>query len=80
MLRNDRKNGRDSFFCIGPRLFNSLSAELRELDDAVDPNKTHLKAFKKELDKYLNTILDNPGTQSNSLLNLETRHNDNNSS
>ena len=78
-LQNDMKNGRYSFFCIGPRLFNSLPAELRELDDAVDPNKTHLEDFKEELDKYLNTIPDNSGTQSNSLLNLETRH-DNKSS
>ena len=76
--RNDRKNGRLSFFCIGPRLFNSLPPELRELDDTVDPNKTHIESFKEKLDEYLNTIPDNPGTQANSLLNLDTRHNNTN--
>ena len=45
----------------------------------MDPKITHPEAFKEELDKYLNTIPDNSGTQSNSLLNLETRH-DNKSS
>ena len=71
--RNDRKNGRYTIFCVGPRLFNSLPPELRELDDTVDPEKSHVDAFKEELDKYLATIPDNPGTQANSLLNIETR-------
>ena len=71
--RNDRKNGRLSFFCVGPRLYNSLPPELRELDDVAEPNKTLVETFKGKLDQYLQTIPDNPGTQSNSLLNLETR-------
>ena len=71
--RNDRKNGRFSFFCVGPRLYNSLPPELRELDDIPDENKTLVDTFKDKLDQYLQTIPDNPGTQSNSLLNLETR-------
>ena len=73
--RYDRKNGRYTFFCIGPRLFNTLPPELRELDDTVHPEKSHVEGFKEELDKYLATIPDVPGTQANSLLNLETRTN-----
>ena len=71
--RYDRKNGRFSFFCVGPRLYNSLPPELRELDDIPDENKTLLETFKDKLDRCLQTIPDNPGTQRNSLLNLDTR-------
>ena len=35
--RTDRKNGRYSFFVMGPRLYNSLPAKLRELDDNPYP-------------------------------------------
>ena len=73
--KNTRKYGLSSFLCIGPRLFNSIPAELRELDDTTDPDKTHMESFKEELDKYLNTIPDNPeSAQSNSLLQLPTRY------
>ena len=70
--RTDRKNGRYTIFCVGPRLFNSLPPELRELDDTIQPGKSHVD---EALDKYLATIPDNPGTQANSLLNTETRQN-----
>ncbi len=67
--RYDRKNGRFTFYCIGPRLFNSLPGELRELDDANKTPQEHLADFKTNLDKYLQTLRDVPGTQANSLLN-----------
>ena len=67
--RHDRKNGRFTFYCIGPRLYNSIPAELRELDDANVPATVQLANFKTNLDKYLRTIRDEPGTQANSLLN-----------
>ena len=66
--RYDRKNGRYSFYCMGPRLYNSLPAELRRLDDRVEDGKTPLETFKEDLDKYLRTLPDNPGTQDNSML------------
>ena len=68
--RYDRKNGRFTFFCIGPRLFNSIPAELRELDDATQPSNSQVTTFKKRLDKYLQSLPDIPGTQNNSLLNI----------
>ena len=65
----DRKNGRHSFFCIGPRLFNSIPPGLREFDDAITPDTSDLDAFKKMLDEYLLTVSDDPTSpQSNSLL------------
>ena len=73
--RNERKNGCFTFFCTGPRLFNSLPPEIRELDDVVHPDKSHAETFKEELDKYLATIPDIPGTQANSLMNEELRPN-----
>ena len=68
--RYDRKIGRYSFFCTGPRLYNSIPAELRPLEDRVAEGKTPLQTFKEDLDKYFQTIPDNPGTQANSLLNM----------
>jgi hypothetical protein len=42
---------------------------LRELDDAVDPGLKELEELKKNLDKHLDTIRDDPeAPQSNSLL------------
>ena len=68
-VKDDRKNGRKSFFCIGPKLFNLIPAELREFDDAVQPNPKDLEEFKKKLDEYLLTITHDPSSpQTNSLL------------
>ena len=66
-----RKERKINFFCIGPRLFNSLPPELCDLKDTLNPNKTRLELFIEKLDEYLNTIPDNPGNQANPLLNLE---------
>ena len=66
----DRKNGRYSFYCMGPRLYNSIPAGLRGLDNRVADGKTPLETFKHDLDQYLRTLPDNPGTQANSLLNI----------
>ena len=68
----DRKNGRFTFFVVGPRLYNSIPAELRELEDAIHPDASHVADFKGKLDKYLWTLPANPGTQKNSLLNITT--------
>ena len=65
----DRKNGRYNFYCIGPSLYNSIPAELREPDDANITAEKHMASFKAGLDKYLRTLRDTPGTQANSLLN-----------
>ena len=66
--RTDRKNGRYSFFVMGPRLYNSLPAKLRELDDNPYPEAKDVNDFKKDLDAYLTLLRDEPGTQANSLL------------
>ena len=68
--RYDRKNGRFTFYCIGPRLFNALPPELRELDDANMPAEKQAEELKKKLDKYQQTLPDNPGSQANSLLRI----------
>ena len=68
--RYDRKNGRNSFYCMGPRLFNSIPATLRGLDDKKDEGKTIIETFKKDLDEYLKTVPDNPGSHNNSLVNI----------
>ena len=68
--RYDRKNGRFTFFCIGPKLYNSIPAELRELEDDIQPDASNVDSFKRKLDAYLQTLPDNPGTQANSLLNI----------
>ena len=60
---------RNSFFSVGPRLYNKLPQELRQLEDFLVPEKKHTMAFKRKLDEYLSTIPDAPGTQANSLLN-----------
>ena len=69
--RYDRKTGQNSFFCTGPLLYNSIPARIRSLDNMTTPGKTALETFKSQLDKYLTTLPDNPGTQYNSLLNLK---------
>ena len=68
----DRKNGRLSFFVMGPRLYNCIPAKLRELDDVINPDAKDVAKFKDDLDKYLNTLPDDPGTQANSLVNIGT--------
>ena len=64
--------GRRTFYTMGPLLYNSIPSYLRELDDATTPHAKLLVTFKNNLDKYLRTIPDNPGTQGNSLLKIGT--------
>ena len=73
--RYDLTNGRSTFFCIGPKLFNSMPPQLRELDDANVTAEKHAVTFKTNLDKHLQTLPDNPGLQTNSLLRID--HNGN---
>ena len=64
-----KKPGRTSFFNMGPRLFNSIPPDLRELDDVVQPTSLDLDKFKKKLDKVLSVIIDDVSApQENSLL------------
>ena len=53
---------------IGPCLYNSLPAELRQLEDNPNPEAKEINDFKTELEKYLTNLPDNPGTKANSLL------------
>ena len=62
-----RKARAASLFCHGARLYNALPRHLREIEDINLPGKKHVEAFKKRLDKYLQSIPDNPGTRHNSL-------------
>ena len=57
-----------SFFCQGPKLFNSLPLQLRELENIATPTKNDVTCFKTKLDNHLRTIPDLPGSLSNSLL------------
>ena len=57
-----------SLSCHGARLYNSLPDHLRELEDIAVPTKKDVNSFKRRLDSYLSTILDNPGTRYNALL------------
>ena len=59
-----------SFAVIGPKLFNSIPKELRELPDLSKTTKENIRAFKVNVDKYLSTIPDIPG-RANSLLDHE---------
>ena len=56
-----------SFAVIGPKLFNSIPNELRELPDTSKTVEANIRDFKINLDKYLSTIPDIPG-RPNSLL------------
>ena len=56
---------------MGPRLYNSIPPALRELDDNPQPGAKEVNDFKIDLDKYLNTLPDDPGKQANSLLNVK---------
>ena len=59
-----------SFSVIGPKLFNSLPRELRELPDLQKTTEQLISTFKKNIDNYLSTIPDVPG-RANSLLDHE---------
>jgi len=54
----------------GPQLYNKLPQHLRELENITTPTKKNVDAFKTNLDKYLQTLPDIPGTSRNSLTNL----------
>ena len=65
-IKNARNNG---FHSTGPRIFNSLPRFLRASvppHNPLDPRsgKKMVNAFKTQLDKFLATIEDNPGTTS----------------
>ena len=64
-IRNARNH---SFYTIGPMLYNSLPAYLRELEEISTPTKNHINRFKNRLQKYLITIADIPGSPRNSLI------------
>lgn len=64
-IRNARNN---SFFSIGPKLYNGLPAHLRELESIRQPSKLHVDAFKRKLDRHLQSIPDIPGSIHNSLI------------
>ena len=68
--RYDRKNDRDSLYCMGPRLFNSIPSSLRGLGNKKGVGKIIIETFKKDLDEYLKTAPDNPGSHNNSLVNI----------
>ena len=57
-----------SFLCVGPKLYNSLPACLREIEDIGTPTKKHLNAFKLRLGNFLKTKEDVPGCHNNSLI------------
>ena len=56
-----------SLFVEGPLLYNSLPAELRELENLEKTKIQNASLFKGHLDKHLETIPDSPGT-ANSIL------------
>ena len=62
-----RRARSSSFFHQGPRLYNSIPASLRELEDINQPSTNNVDHFKKRLDIYLGNIPDEPGTLANSL-------------
>ena len=59
-----------SFAVIGPKLFNTLPKELRELPDTTKTKEQNIALFKKNIDRYLSLIPDAPG-KANSLLDHE---------
>ena len=63
-----RKARNSSFFVNAPRLYNRLPSELRQREVNDNPSSNNVIAFKRRLDKFLLTIVDDPGTQANSLL------------
>ena len=73
--RTDWKIGQSSFFVTGPHLYNTLPAELRQLQDNPNPGVKEVNNFKTELDKYLTTLPDDPGTQVNSVAHQTWLHN-----
>ena len=51
-----------SFFYKGPQLYNLLPVELRLFEEIVEPDQSHVNAFKEKLDKFLEQIPDEPAT------------------
>ena len=51
-----------SFFTKGPMLYNLLPEELRELEDFIEPTKSHVDHFKRTLDQWLTLLPDQPTT------------------
>ena len=47
---------------IGPQLYNTISATLRELENDNEGEKQKVGNFKKKMDEYLRIILDASGT------------------
>ena len=62
-----RKARESSFFCQGPKLYNSIPHHLRELENISEPSKKDLTSFKTKLDNYLSKIPDIPGNRLNSM-------------
>ena len=56
-----------SLAVMGPKLFNLLPKELRELPDTTKTMEQNIAAFKRNVDRYLALIPDVPGS-ANSLL------------
>ena len=55
-----RRARHSSFFYKGPQLYNLMPAELRQFEEIVEPDQSHVDEFKKKLDKYLEMIPDEP--------------------
>ena len=55
-----RRSRHSSFFYKGPQLYNLLPSELQQFEEIDSPHKSHVDAFKVELDKYLMKIPDVP--------------------
>ena len=51
-----------SFFNKGPMLYNRLPEDMRELENFVTPDKLQVAKFKTKMDKWLELIPDQPGT------------------
>ena len=62
-----RKARCTSFFHQGPKLYNSIPAQLGELENFHQPAKNNVESFKHRLDEYLKDIPDDPGMTANSL-------------
>ena len=56
-----------SFFVKGPLMYNKLPLHLRLTKWLTEPTAANVMKFKTELDSYLSTIPDLPGTFNNSL-------------
>ena len=52
-----------SFFNRGPKLYNILLKELRDVKYMVEPTPANIEIFKTALDKYLARVPDQPTTE-----------------